>query len=90
MVRLNGEDAAALGVSAGSPVRVGNDQGSIPLDVTIAENGQQPGVVVIESVWPNSAFAEGLGVNVLTSAEPGYPVGGAVFHDTAVWVRPVS
>jgi anaerobic selenocysteine-containing dehydrogenase len=90
VVRLNGEDAAALGVSAGSPVRVGNDQGSIPLDVTIADNGQQPGVVVIESVWPNTAFAEGLGVNVLTSAEPGYPVGGAVFHDTAVWVRPVT
>jgi len=24
---------------------------------------------------------------VLTSAEPGWPNGGAVFHDTAVWVK---
>jgi hypothetical protein len=25
-----------------------------------------------------------------TSAEPGYPNGGAVFHDTAVWIRRVD
>ena len=29
----------------------------------------------------------GLGINALTSGEPGYPHGGAVFHDTAVWIR---
>lgn len=29
----------------------------------------------------------GLGINTLTSAEPGCPNGGAVFHDTAVWIR---
>jgi hypothetical protein len=26
-------------------------------------------------------------LNALTSAEPGWPNGGAVFHDTAVWIR---
>jgi hypothetical protein len=25
-----------------------------------------------------------------TAAEPGYPNGGAVFHDTAVWIRRVD
>ena len=25
--------------------------------------------------------------NVLTGADPGRPLGGAVFHDTAVWLR---
>jgi hypothetical protein len=40
----------------------------------------------VESIWPNSAFEEGRGINLLTSAEPGPPAGGAVFHDTAVWV----
>jgi 3-hydroxyisobutyrate dehydrogenase-like beta-hydroxyacid dehydrogenase len=25
---------------------------------------------------------------VLTAADPGFPAGGAVYHDTAVWVRP--
>jgi hypothetical protein len=44
-------------------------------------------VVVVESIWPNSAFAEGIGINLLVSAEPGLPKGGAVFHDTAIWVR---
>ena len=49
--------------------------------------GCSRGVVVIESIWPNSAFEEGIGVNALTSADAGPPNGGAVFHDTAVWVR---
>ena len=30
---------------------------------------------------------DGLGINALTSAEPGWPNGGAVFHDTAVWIK---
>ena len=47
----------------------------------------QRGVVVIESIWPNAAFEEGIGVNALVSADPGPPLGGAVFHDTAVWMR---
>ena len=46
----------------------------------------QPGVVV-ESVWSNNAFVEGRGINTLTSADAGPPNGGAVFHDTAVWLR---
>ena len=29
----------------------------------------------------------GIGNNVLVSAEPGYPAAGAAYHDTAVWLR---
>ena len=47
----------------------------------------QRGVIVVEGIWPNSAFEEGIGINALTSADPGRPNGGGVFHDTAVWVR---
>ena len=50
--------------------------------------GLRAGTVVVESVWPNAAFEEGIGINALVSAEPGRPNGGAVFHDTAVWLRP--
>jgi hypothetical protein len=39
---------------------------------------------------PNKHFVNRLGINALTSAEPGYPNGGAVFHDTAVWIRRVD
>ena len=67
-------------------MRVGNDRASIVVHAEPRE-GQQRGVVVIESVWPNTAFEEGIGVNALVSADPGYPAGGAVFHDTAVWMK---
>ena len=29
----------------------------------------------------------GIGINALTGADPTPPVGGAAFHDTAVWLR---
>lgn len=45
------------------------------------------GFIVVESVWPNAAFEEGVGINLLTSADPGPPAGGAVFHDSAIWLR---
>jgi anaerobic selenocysteine-containing dehydrogenase len=86
---LHPDDCAALGVAAGTPVRLGNERGE-----TIAHAeprpGQQRGVVVVEGIWPNARFAGGIGINALTSAEPGYPNGGAVFHDTAVWIRPLT
>ena len=51
-------------------------------------DGLQPGVVVVEGIWPNDRFIEGgIGINVLTGADPGPPFGGAVFHDTAVWLE---
>ncbi len=40
------------------------------------------------SIWPNAAFEEGVGINALTGADPCSPVGGAAFHDTAIWIRP--
>ena len=50
--------------------------------------GVQRGVLVVEGIWPNAAYAEGSGINTLTSAEPGLPNGGACYHDMAVWLRP--
>jgi len=44
-------------------------------------------VVVVEGIWPNAAFEEGVGINVLTGADPIGPVGGAAFHDSRIWVR---
>ena len=40
-----------------------------------------------ESIWPSEEFEGGIGINALTSDDPGPPDGGAVFHDTAVWLR---
>jgi anaerobic selenocysteine-containing dehydrogenase len=83
---LHPEDAQALGIAEGGKVEVGNRQATIALHAGLFD-GLQRGVVVIESIWPNADFPGGLGVNALTSADPGKPGGGAVFHDTAVWVR---
>jgi hypothetical protein len=35
----------------------------------------------------DARWIEGLGVNALVSAEPGLPNGGAIYHDTAVWLK---
>ena len=86
---VHGEDAARLGIADGGRVVLGNRQGEVVLDVRVV-TGQQPGTVVVESIWPNADFAGGMGINVLTSDEPAAPNGGAVFHDTAVWMRAVA
>jgi anaerobic selenocysteine-containing dehydrogenase len=82
-------DARSLNIGEGAPVEVGNRQAAISLHAGLFD-GLLQGTVVIESIWPNKDFPGGLGVNALTSAEPGKPGGGAVFHDTAVWVRPAA
>lgn len=81
------EDGARFGVTDGSLIRLGNLRGEVVLHACFVP-GQTPGTVVVESVWPGAAFG-GVqhGINVLTSDEPALPAGGAVFHDTAVWMR---
>ncbi len=85
-VLIHPGDLAALGVADGERVRLGNRQGSIVVHAKEFD-GLQRGVIVVEGIWPNDAFEEGIGINALTSADPGRPKGGAVFHDTAVWAR---
>ena len=86
---LNPDDAARLGVMDGNRVRLGNRQGEVVVEARIT-GGMQPGTVVVESIWPNADFEHGMGINVLVSDDPAGPAGGAVFHDTAVWVRAVA
>ena len=85
--KLHPKDLATLGLADGDRVRLGNRRGSL---VVKAESfdGLQPGVVVVEGLWPNEAFEEGIGINLLIGADPGPPAGGGVFHDAAIWVRP--
>ncbi|MGO8867828.1 MAG: molybdopterin oxidoreductase family protein [Alphaproteobacteria bacterium] len=80
------DDLGSLGLAAGARVRLGNARGSVVVHAKPFD-GLQRGVVVVEGIWPNGCFEEGRGINTLTSADPGLPKGGAVFHDTAVWLR---
>ncbi|MGA9865548.1 MAG: molybdopterin oxidoreductase family protein [Acetobacteraceae bacterium] len=85
-VQVNPADAVRLGVVDGGKVRLGNARGEVVMHVRVTE-GAQPGVIVAESVWPSEYFEGGIGINALTSDDPAPPLGGAVFHDTAVWMR---
>jgi anaerobic selenocysteine-containing dehydrogenase len=78
---------ADIGLADGDRIRIGNAQGSVVVHAR-AFDGLQKRVVIVEGVWPNAAFEEGIGINLLTSADPAPPQGGAVFHDTSVWLRP--
>ena len=79
-------DLAALGLSDGDAVTVGNTRGQVQLHAK-AHEGQQRGVLIAEGIWPNTAYADGCGINTLTGADQPAPAGGGVFHDIAVWLR---
>lgn len=84
---IHPEDCARLGISEGDTVRIANRRAAVVVHAR-AFSGLQRGVVVVEGIWPNAAFPGGIGINALTSADPGFPAGGAVFHDTAVALSP--
>jgi anaerobic selenocysteine-containing dehydrogenase len=85
-ILLNPADMAAHRLEDGELVTVGNERGAIQLHVRVS-GGLLPGVAVAEGIWPNAKHRGGSGINTLTSAEAGAPFGGAVFHDTHVWIR---
>jgi anaerobic selenocysteine-containing dehydrogenase len=86
-VLIHPDACVRLGLVEGARARLGNNLGSVVVHVRPFD-GVQPDVVVVEGIWPNGAFEEGRGINTLVSADSGPPHGGAVFHDTAIWIRP--
>jgi anaerobic selenocysteine-containing dehydrogenase len=83
---IHPDDCAELDITSGERVQIGNARNTIIVHAK-AFDGVQRSVIIIESIWPNSAFEGGIGVNSLIGADPGAPNGGAVFHDSAVWVK---
>jgi anaerobic selenocysteine-containing dehydrogenase len=80
---------AQHGLVDGDPVRLGNQRGSVLVHAE-ARAGQHLDTIVVESIWPNRHWVEGIGVNLLLGADPAPPNGGAAIHDTAVWLEPVT
>jgi anaerobic selenocysteine-containing dehydrogenase len=85
-VLMHPADCERLGIAAEDLVTLGNERGAVTVPVTRFD-GLQPGVIVVEGIWPNQDFRDGIGINALVGADPIAPFGGAAFHDTAVWVR---
>jgi anaerobic selenocysteine-containing dehydrogenase len=84
-VMIHPADAEARGVADGDLVRLGNRRGTVRLHARLFD-GLKRGVLVSEGIWPNDAFVDGRGINVLTGADPVAPSGGAAFHDNRVWL----
>ena len=84
-IKVHPDVCQALGLKAGDRVRIGNRRGNLVVHLEPFE-GLQSNVVIVEGIWPNNAFEEQVGINSLVGADAGPPNGGAVFHDTAVWL----
>jgi len=87
--RVHPEDVLRYRLKDGEHAVLENALGEVILRVQ-AFTGLQVGTVVVESLWRNADFQGGLGINTLVSSEPGQPAGGAVYHDTAVRIRPAA
>jgi anaerobic selenocysteine-containing dehydrogenase len=85
-VMIHPDDALWQGIGDGDYVVLGNMRGEVRLHARTFD-GVCRGVLIAESIWPNSAYADGCGINTLTGADPVAPYGGAAFHDNKVWIR---
>ena len=85
-VMIHPDDAEACEIGQGDPVVLGNLRGEVRLHAKLF-TGVRRGVLIAESIWPNSAYADGCGINTLTGADPIAPYGGAAVHDSRVWIR---
>ncbi len=85
-VMIHPDDAAPLGIAERDRVMLGNQRGKVQLHAKLFD-GVRRGVLIAESLWPNSAYPDGRGINTLTGADSIAPYGGAAFHDNRVWLR---
>lgn len=83
---IHPDDCTARGIAEGDLVRIGNARATVLVHARPFD-GLCRGIIIVEGIWPNEAFVEGLGVNALIGSDRSPPAGGAAFHDTAVWLR---
>ncbi len=83
---IHPEDAARHWAGRGRLAEIGNDRGRGFLHVKPFD-GRLARAAGDLSIWPNAAFVGGNGIDTATASDDaGLPNGGAVFHDTAVWI----
>jgi anaerobic selenocysteine-containing dehydrogenase len=85
-VMIHPDDARAHGIGDGDAVVLGNMLGEVRLAARVFD-GVCRGVLIAESIWPNSAYPDGRGINTLVGSDPVAPYGGAAVHDNKVWIR---
>jgi anaerobic selenocysteine-containing dehydrogenase len=85
-VEIHPDDAAARGIADGDLVRVHNDRGACLLHARVTDS-VRPGVLASPATWWPSAFADGCGINQLTSDRAADMGGGATFYTNLVQVE---
>ncbi|MGN6697747.1 MAG: molybdopterin-containing oxidoreductase family protein [Thermomicrobiales bacterium] len=85
-IELHPDDAAARGIRDGDRVRVFNDRGECFLLARVCDT-VRPGVAASPATWWPSAFADGQGINRLTSSRAADMGGGATFYTNLVQVE---
>ena len=88
-LQVHPDTAKRFGVHDQETVCIGNHQGRLTLTAKLLKHIQVD-TVVVEGIWPADAFPENIGINALIDDTPAAPNGGAVFHDTAVWIAPAE
>jgi anaerobic selenocysteine-containing dehydrogenase len=87
-VLIHPDDAQTHAINDGVRVTLTNDRGTVTLKAKYFD-GIKRGVLVAESIWPNTAYVDGKGINTLTGADSPAPFGGAAFHDNRVAIAPL-
>ena len=87
-IKIHSKDMEKLNIKNNEIIEIGNNRAKLKIH-TEAFDGILPGVVIVEGIWPNEFFIEGLGINSLIGADSPEPFGGAVFHDSAIWIKKI-
>ena len=78
-----------LSINNNEIVEIGNNRAKLKIH-TEKFDGLLQGVTIVEGIWPNESFIEGLGINALIGSDSPEPSGGAVFHDSAIWIKKIA
>ena len=87
-IKIHPEDMKRLNIIDNEVVEIGNNRAKLKIHAEKFE-GMLKGITIVEGVWPNENFIEGLGINSLIGADSPEPIGGAVFHDSAIWIKKI-
>ena len=70
-------------ITNGNRVCLGNKRSTVVVKTRLFD-GTGKGVVIVEGLWPNDAFEEGVVIDALTWDDPTAPIGDVPFHDNAI------
>ena len=63
-IKIHSKDLEKLNIKNNEIIEIGNNRAKLKIH-TEAFDDLLPGVVIVEGVWPNECFIEGLGINSL-------------------------